>query len=120
MESEWLIFSNGTKEWRLNNQLHREDGPAVEWSDGVKEWYLNGQRHREDGPAIECLNDHKEWYLNDRLHREDGPAIENPNGYTTWWLNNQQLTEKQLLSETIKIDYPNLYNSYLIYQIMGS
>ena len=22
--------------------LHREDGPAVEWSDGFKWWYLNG------------------------------------------------------------------------------
>jgi len=23
-------------EWYLNNQLHREDGPAVEWSNGDK------------------------------------------------------------------------------------
>jgi len=29
--------------------------------DGSKEWFLNGQRHREDGPAVEYANGHKEW-----------------------------------------------------------
>lgn len=33
--------------------LHRENGPAVEYPDGSKEWFLNHQRHRNDGPAIE-------------------------------------------------------------------
>ena len=28
--------------WYLNGKLHREDGPAVEFSDGIKLWYLNG------------------------------------------------------------------------------
>ena len=33
-------------EWRNDaGQLHREDGPAREWSDGSKEWYLNGNRY---------------------------------------------------------------------------
>ena len=36
--------------------------------------------HREDGPAIEYANGNKHWYLNGKLHREDGPAIENANG----------------------------------------
>jgi hypothetical protein len=39
--------------WFLNGKLHREDGPAVEWTNGSKSWYLNGNLHREDGPAIE-------------------------------------------------------------------
>ena len=34
-------------------QLHREAGPAIEWSDGEKEWYVNGILHRIDGPAVE-------------------------------------------------------------------
>ena len=50
------------KEWHLNGQLHREDGPAVECADGRKEWYLNGQLHREDGPAVEYANGDKEWH----------------------------------------------------------
>ena len=28
--------------------LHREDGPAVEWSDGDKAWYLNGVKYTEE------------------------------------------------------------------------
>jgi len=26
------------------NQLHREDGPAMEYLDNYKSWYLNGNR----------------------------------------------------------------------------
>jgi hypothetical protein len=54
----------GTKHWYLNDKLHREDGPAVEYTDGEKEWYLNNVLHREDGPAIEWSNGTKFWYLN--------------------------------------------------------
>ena len=67
------IDSNGDKHWYLNGNLHRVDGPAVEWSDGSKEWYLNGKRHRVDGPAIECSNGDKFWWLNGKRHRVDGP-----------------------------------------------
>jgi ribosomal protein L21E len=81
--------ANGTKEWYLNGQLHREDGPAVECANGKKYWYLNGQRHREDGPAVECANGHKSWHLNGQRHREDGPAVECANGTKEWYLNGQ-------------------------------
>ena len=26
-----------------NNQLHREDGPAVRWADGGESWYYHGR-----------------------------------------------------------------------------
>jgi hypothetical protein len=29
--------------WYLNGKLHREDGPAIEWSGGNSWWYLNGK-----------------------------------------------------------------------------
>ena len=29
--------------WFLNNLLHREDGPAIEWADGSREWYWRGK-----------------------------------------------------------------------------
>ena len=38
-----ILLSNGTKKWFLNETLHREDGPAVEYPDGHKEWFLNGK-----------------------------------------------------------------------------
>ena len=92
----------GTKEWYLNNKLHREDGPAIEYSNGGKSWYLNGERHREDGPAVEWINGYKEWYLNGKLHREDGPAIEGKDNYESWFLNGEYLTKKQHRKATRK------------------
>ena len=58
-------------------QLHREEGPAIEYADGTKVWYLNGQYHREDGPA-------KEW----------------ADGSKSWWLNGQFLTEEEFNKRT--------------------
>ena len=33
--------------WRLrsNNEIHRLDGPAIEWNDGIVEYWLNGKLH---------------------------------------------------------------------------
>ena len=71
------VDDDGSKYWYLNDQRHREDGPAEEYPNGTKKWFLNGKLHREDGPAIECgVGDFKEWYLNGERHREDGPAVE--------------------------------------------
>jgi len=50
------------KRWILNNQYHREDGPAIEFTDGTKCWYFHGQRHRLNGPAIECSDGEEFWY----------------------------------------------------------
>jgi hypothetical protein len=61
----------GTKRWYLNGQLHRTDGPAIEFADGAKWWYLNGRRHRTDGPATEEADGSKEWFLNDQYYSFD-------------------------------------------------
>ena len=71
------VYENGTKEWYLNDQLHREDGPAIEFDNGTKAWYLNGKRHREDGPAFEWADGTKEW-----------------------WVDGRQLTEQEFLQKT--------------------
>ena len=57
-------IDNDSIHWYLNGELHREDGPAIEYSDGEKSWYLNGERHRDDGPAIEWSNGYRVWYRN--------------------------------------------------------
>ena len=68
---ECETFPSGTKAWYLNGKLHREDGPALEYSSGTKEWYLNGKRHREDGPAVEHPDGTKYWFLNgEEVHPE--------------------------------------------------
>jgi len=53
----------GNKHWYFNGELHREDGPAVEWANGDKAWYQNGKCHREDGPAIELITGYKAWWV---------------------------------------------------------
>ena len=36
-------YLDGVKRWYKDDQLHREDGPAVEWPDGDTDWWLNGR-----------------------------------------------------------------------------
>lgn len=62
---EHNIFENGIECWVLNDQYHREDGPAIIFPDGEIRWYRHGSIHREDGPAI-ILKDGKEemWLFN--------------------------------------------------------
>ena len=82
-----IEYANGDKEWYQNNRRHREDGPAYERADGSKFWYMNGERHRLNGPAEILPRGNKFWYVNDKLHRLDGPAIEYFNGIKGWWVN---------------------------------
>ena len=80
------VADNGNKHWYFNGKLHREDGPAVEFSTGSKHWYINGKKHREDGPAVEDSNGDKYWFLNgkqltekkfnDRKQSCDGRVVE--------------------------------------------
>ena len=59
------IDYGGNKYWRLNGLLHREeDLPAVEHNTGTKIWCINNNLHRENGPAVEYFDGGKEWYLN--------------------------------------------------------
>ena len=67
-------------------ELHRIDGPAVEYADARKEWRQEGRWHRLDGPAIELRDGSKFWYVNDKLHRLDGPAVVGSNGYKAWYI----------------------------------
>ena len=94
----FLLESESTKrvfgdhvEWRNpQGNLHREDGPAVEYTDGTKEWFLDGQRHRLDGPAVEWADGTKAWWVDDQLHRLDGPAVEHADGSKEWWVNGRK------------------------------
>lgn len=62
MDDGLHINEAGTKYWYLNGLLHREGGPAVEFTSGDKFYYFHGKRHREDGPAIEGAAGSKRWY----------------------------------------------------------
>lgn len=68
----WQIFDDNRREvdeagnvWYYNskNELHRLDGPAIEWADGTKWWYQHDRWHRLDGPANEWVNGFKRWFI---------------------------------------------------------
>jgi len=96
----------GTKRWYLNGNLHRTDGPAVEYVSGSKEWYLNGNLHRTDGPAVELASGSKFWYFNGKRHREDGPAVEYSDGSKFWYLNGVPYSEADWRNQLQKVKAP--------------
>jgi len=100
------VDEGGTKYWYLNDKLHRDDGPAVEYSDGTKKWYLNGEVHRTDGPAVEYSDGTKMWFVNGKCHRTDGPAVEYAGGINRWYLNNKEFTETEWRKKTQKPKAP--------------
>jgi hypothetical protein len=72
------VENSGTIRWYKEGTIeyHREGGPAIEWTNGTKEWYLNDKLHREDGPAIEYADGTKYWYLNGKQVDEPKPSCE--------------------------------------------
>ena len=68
MRNGRIVDKFGDVRWYLNNELHREDGPAVELASGSCFWYLNDQLHRTSGPAIERANGDGEWRLYGRSY----------------------------------------------------
>jgi hypothetical protein len=53
------------KRWYNNNgELHRLEGPAIEYKSGTKYWFNNGELHRLEGPAVEFAAGTKFWYIN--------------------------------------------------------
>lgn len=103
-----VISSDGTtKLWFKDDQLHKEDGPAVEiTTDSTKLWYQYGEYHRDEIdpetglslPAIEYSSGTKEWYINGKCHRFDGPAIEYEDGDKEWFLDGKQTTEEEVMN----------------------
>lgn len=84
-------------------QLHRENGPACEYTSGTKIWYLNGQCHRQDGAAIEYTNGIKYWYFYNRHVTEAEHALLTKK-VTTVNINGKEFTVEQLnsLIKTVK------------------
>jgi hypothetical protein len=83
-----MNIENGRRVWKNEaGELHRVDGPAVEYENGYKVWYLRRKRHRVDGPAVELANGYKEWWVYGKLHRKDGPVIEEDvTGHNVWFI----------------------------------
>jgi len=84
-------YVDGIRRWFVDNELHREDGPAVVMDNGSEFWFKDGKRHRIGGPAaivpsgINGDNESGEgWYLDGVSHRLDGPSTTYDDGSTLW------------------------------------
>jgi hypothetical protein len=63
----------------------------------------------------------KYWWLNGQLHRTDGPAIEDASGTKEWWLNDNKLDlEEAVKNLELKLKYPKLTESIIIYSVHNS
>ena len=56
---EFHLYFTGKKEWFLNGNLHREDGPAVEYANGTKYWCLEGKDFLYEKRYWEALEKYK-------------------------------------------------------------
>jgi len=63
IKNGYVIDEDGARRWYQNGELHRTDGPAIEWPDGNRYWLQNNELHRTDGPAIERASGGGYWYL---------------------------------------------------------
>jgi hypothetical protein len=84
----------------------------VEYAEGSKDWYLDGEIHRVDGPAIEYADGTKQWWLNNLWIFTLEPireyiVIEDGLPSTMEWLDKPVSTLKVLTAEGIQF-IPNL------------
>ena len=54
-----------------DGDLHRLDGPAIEFKSGIQWWMQEGKLHRENGPAITGKHEIIEYWLNGEAAAED-------------------------------------------------
>jgi len=70
---KYTVDKDGTVHWyNEKHELHREDGPAIEYVNGDKFWYMNGKLHNSDGPAIIYSNGEEHWYEHGNFIRSEG------------------------------------------------
>ena len=95
-DGTWILFDGASvKRTEMSRAIPMIGKNCIEIGCGDKYWYKNGKLHREDGPAVEWTDGGKCWYKNGKLHRGDGPAAEYASGGKEWWINGKQLTEKE-------------------------
>lgn len=76
--------------------IHREDGPAMDFANGGQFWYINNKRHRIDGPAIITSNGARHWYIHGKRHRINGPATILVDGIKLWWINGNHIPTEEM------------------------
>ena len=90
------VDRDGTcKYFNSAGELHRDNGPAVEYKSGSRAWFQNGKLHRTDGPAVVWSDGEEVWFQNGLRHREGGPAVITPDGRKEWWIDGAEYSEHE-------------------------
>lgn len=87
MKNGLHIDEDGVKFWYLNDSLHNEDGPAIEYPCGEKIWFLSGYPYgiAKYGECItvgleikHTVSDWEEWFAGDEefVHKRDSPEFQ--------------------------------------------
>lgn len=99
-------IEDGVTVWENEKgELHRTDGPAVEYPDGSKQWFENGKFLREEGNYTHVVKDwykegnrfreeadgSKRLYKDGVLHNTEGPAVVYTNGAKEWWIGGERV-----------------------------
>jgi hypothetical protein len=79
-----LALPDGSREWRVNGQLHRKGGPAYIGADGTQQWWIKGIPHRDNGPAQVAPDGYHAWLFKGAFHRHNGPARLWSDGSQEW------------------------------------
>jgi hypothetical protein len=87
--------------WYIKGNVHRENGPAVEYAYGNREWWVHGKRHRTDGPAVEYVDGWKEWWIKDLQFRseESHRSLVNETKDMVWQICSSRIVADPLFAE---------------------
>lgn len=103
-------------EYRNNHgQLHREIGPAIEYSDGDYEWYMDGRLHNLNGYA-RCLKNAQTTYLEYYVYGKRYNSIEDyynfvhKNNKIKVKQNIRKVKFKKILQLLTTLTITNIYN----------
>lgn len=54
-----------------DDELHRDDGPAIVFGNGIEFWFKEGKLHRDNGPAIVDKNEIMQFWLDGKVATND-------------------------------------------------
>lgn len=95
--SIYVVRDSSYEIWFQDNEIHREDGPAIIYKNGSVAYCKNGKFHREDGPAVINAHGFVQYWKDGKLSNEDGPAVVYMNGEVEYWIDGVSLTSADKL-----------------------
>ena len=97
-----IEYIDGSTYWYKNAKWHRDDGPAITLSGGTKYWFKEGKKHRVGGPAVEFSDGENQWFHNGKRHRIDGPAVcHDIRSHYLWYRHGKSFKNKQEFFESL-------------------